>query len=468
MKLLPIFYSKSQFNIINKTDKNSLAATNPMVNYATLSPLTVDTVSFGRTAENAEALRELMKYGIPDLYTGKNVLDPKWLETLYARHFFAKPIKQIVKVLKPYEASLQKTERVFFGIVKGFTKSRPEYKLEDVIHAIAPKYNNILINQQTPIFDELFELSLYLPETYQKKFNALMKVVSKKMNYEPVLIPFNVKEFRYKLQRIAENDSAKKNETENIILRNMLQLSKKMLDLEKNHFNKCNMTNMKHSKKNKYEKNLIRKRADILTQIEMLRTGTSLNSNKELTLLFSRARSQIYNIPLQIPFNRKTFIIDLKEILKTLEDKKLAGLMIRTARKLPTSHDSLAAFIMKCQDYSSEEIGFAMTNSSGGNVDHLKPYSKNGKDSLENYAITTNYHNSERGERLMEEQLAKYPKIYQYAQKQVDRYIELYNSGIFKKVGLSKYYILNFAKTLYDLSPENKRLVLNLDKLNEN
>lgn len=468
MKLLPIFYSKSQFNIINKTDKSSPTAANPMINSARLAPLAVDTVSFGRTAENAEALRELMKYGIPDLYTGKNVLDPKWLESLYARHFFAKPIRQVVKVLKPYEESLQEKERAFFRIVKTFTKSKPEYKLEDVIHAIAPKYNNILINQQAPIFDELFGLSLFLPEAYQKKFNALMTIVFKKMNYEPVSIPFNVKEFRYKLQRIAENNSAKNNESENSILKRMYQLSKKMLDLENSRYNKCNVTNMRHSKKNKFEKTLIRKRADILTQIETLRTGTSLNNNKELTLLFSRARTQIYNIPLQIPFNRKTFIIDLKEILKTLEDKKLAGAMIKTARKLPTSHDSLAAFIMKCQDYSSEEIGFAMTNSSGGNVDHLLPYSKKGKDSLENYAITTNYHNSERGERLMEQQLAMYPKIYQYAQKQVDKYIELYNNGIFKKVGLSKYYILNFAKTLYDLSPENKKLVLNLDKLNEN
>ena len=81
MKILPI--SLNQYSIIparinNRNDYfqcNSVAL-NP--------PLKTDTVSFGRKAMNAEPLRALMAYGIPDMYSGKVVIDPKNLERFYS------------------------------------------------------------------------------------------------------------------------------------------------------------------------------------------------------------------------------------------------------------------------------------------------------------------------------------------------------------------------------------------------
>ena len=93
------------------------------------------------------------------------------------------------------------------------------------------------------------------------------------------------------------------------------------------------------------------------------------------------------------------------------------------------------------------------------------PFSKKGKDCIDNYGLTTAYYNSERGERAMEQQLILHPETYENCQKQVDRLIELCNKGVFKKVGLSKYYILNFVRTMYRLSPESNKMILNIDKL---
>ena len=108
-----------------------------------------------------------------------------------------------------------------------------------------------------------------------------------------------------------------------------------------------------------------------------------------------------------------------------------------------------------------------MVAGSAGSSDHLIPFVKNGKDNLQNYGISSAYYNSERAQRPMQQQLKKYPQTYENCQKQVDRLIELYNDGTFKKIGLPKHYITNFVRRMYNLSPEDNRLILNIDKLKQ-
>ena len=67
----------------------------------------------------------------------------------------------------------------------------------------------------------------------------------------------------------------------------------------------------------------------------------------------------------------------------------------------------------------------------------------------------------------MPQQLKQHPEIYQNAQKHINRLIELYNDGTFKKVGLTKWYITNLAKRLYRLSPPEKPIVVDLSKLKD-
>ena len=121
-----------------------------------LKPLPCDTVSFGRTAENAEALRALMAYGIPDMYSGKNVIDPKILEKFYSKHVFSRAIKNVIKIIKPFEKSLHTIESEFFSVVKTMAKANPQYKLADVIRKIAPEHNKKLLEIQQPIFCLLY------------------------------------------------------------------------------------------------------------------------------------------------------------------------------------------------------------------------------------------------------------------------------------------------------------------------
>lgn len=465
MRILPII--TNQLIEGRKNNQYDYSQYSSTVLNSPLRPIQTDTVSFKRKAENAEALRALMIYGIPDMYSGKNVISPKILETFYSKHAFSKPIKNIVKIMKPYEKCLHNVESDFFDIVKRFAKTNPQYKLDDVIIKIAPEHNKKLLEVQQPIFEELTLLSENMPLELQDEFNLMMSITYRKLCHEATTLPFSAKEFQYKLQRIADEVAQKNNNSENIALKKMIQIAKKLPD--KTPQEELNTKNIKsktrRNKKIRNNRNLVRKRADILTQIEIIASETSLKNNQELTKLLAQTRAKIYNIPLITPFNRKSFIYELQKITDKLEDTKLAHRMVQKATKLPTSHDNLSAFVMKCLEYSSDKIGYNMVVGSTGCIDHLVPFSKNGKDAIENYGICSSYYNSERAHRSIQQQLIKYPKTYEYCQKQVDKLIELYNNGIFKKVGLPKHYITNFAKRMYNLSPENNRLVLNLDKL---
>lgn len=432
-----------------------------------LKPLACDTVSFGRTAEHAEALRALMAHEIPDMYSGKIVIDPKILEKFYSRHVFSRAIKNVIKIIKPFEKSLHNVESQFFSIVKSISKSNPQYKLADVIRKIAPEHNRKLLEIQQPIFDELTEMSEKMPPELKQEFDSMMAIVYKKLSHEPVALPFSAREFYYKLQRIADEVATKNNTWERQTLKRMLQIAKKLPErtLQEENSLKDIKSKAKRNKKKKNDKSIIKRRADILTQIEIMAAETDLKNNHELTKLFARTRSKIYNIPIVIPFNRKSFIYELQKITSELEDTKLAHKMVQKAVSLPTSHDNLSAFVMKCVEYSSDKIGYNMVAGSAGSIDHLIPFVKNGKDDLQNYGISSAYYNSERAQRPMQQQLKKYPQTYENCQKQVDRLIELYNAGTFKKVGLPKHYITNFARRMYNLSPEDNRLVLDIDKL---
>ena len=66
-----------------------------------------------------------------------------------------------------------------------------------------------------------------------------------------------------------------------------------------------------------------------------------------------------------------------------------------------------------------------------------------------------------------DEWIRQNPQTYKNCQKYVDRLIELYNEGIFEKVGLEKDYIYYFAKRVKELSPKEKPMVLDLSKLKD-
>ena len=78
-------------------------------------------------------------------------------------------------------------------------------------------------------------------------------------------------------------------------------------------------------------------------------------------------------------FKRKTFIKDIEEFLMTVDDKSLQHRIIKEANRMPTSEDSVSAFIMKYKDRSPEEIGQRLIIFSSATLEHITPVSKDGE-----------------------------------------------------------------------------------------
>lgn len=460
MKILPVFFTNRTERTQN-VQKNSAPITMPK-----LQTLACDTVSFGRSAGNAEALRALMSYKVPGIYSGKVVIDPKIVEKILNNKVFSGSVKNIVKTLAPFESSLHTVEKSVFNLIKNQAKKSPDKKLDEVMREAAVFHDVKLRAIQQPIFDRLDAMSHDMPLEQQNQFLRLMNVVNKKIYREPIKIPFDKKDFQYKLKRITDELEIKNNKTELEFMKKIMHVAQQLPDDSIQNLSSTS-SKAKKNKKIRSQKNVSRRRGEIIRKIESLQLSSSLKNNEELTKLISRARSQIYDVPVVVNFNRKTFIYELQKIVNTLDDKKLAKRMIQQAVELPKSRENISAFIVKAANCSSEKIGFDLIEGSTGSIEHLVPFASKGNDSLENYAISTAYYNSERGNRTMPQQLKQHPEIYQNAQKHINRLIELYNDGTFKKVGLTKWYITNLAKRLYRLSPPEKPIVVDLSKLKD-
>lgn len=461
MRILANFTLKPILKI-NNCVTNPTQNTNPVI-----KTNACDSVSFGRSAGNAEVLRELMSYKIPDMYSGKIVIDPKTVEKLFENKVFSGSVKNIVKAIAPYEASLHTIEKEVFNLIKNKAKQSPDKKLDEVMKEISSGYDGKLRKLQQPIFSKLEIMAQDMPLAQRKQFAELMNLVNKKLVKEPVCVPFSANEFRYKLKRIADEINAKNNKTEMDAIKRITRMAQQISDIvDDDGTNPQNIhSKAKRIKKTKTKKTIMRKRSNILRKIENTQMDSPLKDNKELENLIAQTRSKIFNLPLVINFNRKSFIHDLQKITNTLNDRNLAKTMLQTASTLPKSRENVAAFIVKAANSSSEKIGYDLLEGSTGSIEHLIPFANKGKDSLENYGISTAYYNSERGNRNMEQQLLRHPETYRNCQKQVNRLIELYNNGTFEKIGLSKWYILNFARRMFRLSPPDNPLVLDLSKL---
>ena len=421
--------------------------------------LKVDTVSFGRTATNAEKMRCMFKYGMIDIHTGQKVIDPELFETFLQKGLFTQSVQSIVRTLTPLKNTLHNVEAQLFAHLEEYAKTRPLYRLDDIIQSLAPKAQSRLLELQRPIFDKLKALSVSMPFAQKEAFDSLMEMTEKQLENKPIAYKFSKKEFKYQLERIAQDIRNRGIKEEIKTTETLIKMSNKMpyMPSGRNY-------SRKRSKFNP-EKSIAQ--AAMIRQISGYFSRSVLKNDKALQDLFDNAKKQIFNIPMVIPFKRKTFNHTLKSITDTLEDKNLARELMKTASKLPTAQEELSAFIMKSSRNSSEKIGYDLLYGSVGAIDHLEPWSHGGADAIENYAFTSNALNSSRGNKTIATWLRLNPKTYKGTQKCINRLVELYEKGVLEKEGLTPWYIVFFARKMEKLSPEDKKFKADLGNLLE-
>ena len=420
--------------------------------------LQADTVSFsGRgSAPNAESLRKLLRYGIPDMYSDVILIDSDNVKDLLKRRVFSKSLRSVYRVLRNYRDSLFPVEKEVLSLIKAEAKRSPKSRLDEFIHKLVPYHSKKLSQIQQPIFAELDLLASQMPPDLLEQYNYLRYITNKKLSNEPVFIPFSVKEFQYKLGRIKERIAQTGKPYEIDSINKIIKLSNSVADISKEKRLSSNFP-MK-----KYE----RRQLDMVLKVSDYFERSLLKENKELRDLIEVSKSKVYKVPTNIKFNRKSFIYELQKITDRLEDKKLARRLEQVAVKLPTSKDNLSAFIMKAADRSAEQIGYDLLSGSIGAVDHLLAHHyKRGLDNIDNYGLSSAYMNSKKAHMSFSIFLRKNPEISEYCQAQTDRLIELANVGVFEEIGFSPNYIRSFARQILKLTKDDAPLILDTNAL---
>lgn len=450
MRILPINYFSPKINNHNDCSQYSVLRT---------PSLDVDTVCFkgGAQPQDITTLKKLLAYNIPDMYSGRIMLDPQEVERILQAKIFSKPLKKIILFLKKYEGSLFPVEHEIFSMLQKDAKTFPNIKLGDAVHRHTLEAMIDLRQKQAPIFAELTVTAQQLPPAQLVEFNQLMEITHNRLYDKSVVLPFSAKEFSYKLQRIFEGIKARGIPAEIKTMRKLINMSYSLPE-------SVTGRTKPHAKKPIDRTNSI---AGSLRQMTQISFFSPLRNDKELNDLLTQTKLKLYNIPLVAPFSRKSFIHDLKKILNNVDNPKLVRELEKIASKLPTAKEEVSAFIMKSATNSSEKIGYDLIFNSVGTAEHILPSKHGGSDFIGNIALASFAANSERGHRHMDTQLRIYPETYDNCQKYVDRLIELYNDGTFAKLGISRQYITGFANKMYKMSPPEKRMILDTSALKD-
>ena len=205
-------------------------------------------------------------------------------------------------------------------------------------------------------------------------------------------------------------------------------------------------------------------RSQIINRIEKIIRASILSEDKHLNTLIDNSKNRLNRKKVIIPFSRKNFIYDIDKMLKELPDEDLHKKMIAQAEKLPSSSNSLPAFIVKLRNESSERVAYKILDPSMASVEHILPASCGGPDEMKNFGCASRKMNTKRGSINFVEWLKQYPNIEKYCQRQMDKYIELANAGMFNGDDKKLQLIDNFKNAI--ITQSEGQIILDTSKFN--
>lgn len=436
-----------------------------------IKPLPCDMISFsGVYSDGAGVLKDLAEYGLTDLYTGLNLLPAKTLEHYQQKNSFDKDLSEVVKILEKHENCLLLVEHEVYTLLKEISQKQPTLKLDEALRTIYPEYQKKLLAIQQPIFEELIRAASKMPHKSFCEFMQLMNITNKKISKDPILLRFSAKEFIYKLERAALPIKSKNNKKEVRDMRKLIAAAREMFKDELKVKTRSRFLPARNQVM-PLKPEEIMKNYEKMQYLKMMFENSHISNNKDITRIFNTMSARIHYFPTIVPFQRKSFIYDLKKITHDLKDKELANELMNIAQKLPTSTDEVSAFIVKYANDTPSYIGYNLLAGIVRSIDHLVAKNKGGKNKLHNFGLSSARINRLKTNMPFDDWVRKHPEIYDNVQKHFDILIDLYNNGIFEKVSAGKkhkltvQYIYDLAETLKQISPAEKPIIIDLSKL---
>ena len=489
MKILPIiankFYNTGQVQTSHPLKTRS--------NIFVTNPIPFDTVSFTASRASGTPLKKLAEYGMPDMYTGKEMMSYGTLSRMLKNGVFSLPLNKLLPILEKYKDTLHETEQEVVKQLKNVEKKQPHIKITEAFQKLFPEQQRRLLNVQRPVFQELTQKACDMPRSFYDDFIDLMRYTNKKIAKDLTISHFSEKEFIYRLQQAAKQIKMTRRHTEITAVNHLIKEAKSLFGdqiEEKKKFGR-GIAAKKLKMEFQMQPAILKQNTQKIQYLREMFDKSYIKNNKEIRNIFDVTNAKIYGFPTFEPFKRQEFIYDLKNIVKYLKNKDLETEIIKIARELPTSSDNVSAFFVKHVNDTPEKIGYYLFKGSLSSIEHIEPripqvkedvIKKAGKkknkkaktdgnisqrNHINNYGLSSAYINSLRSNMPFEEWIRKNPQAYAACQKYVDRLIEHYKSGKFDKVGLSKSYIKTFAEKVKTQSPAEKPIILDLSKLND-
>lgn len=364
---------------INRTNCNSVSSsgTVPKFNTGVTNDVFVKTSPAFRSAtSNGKFLMKLSH--IRDPYSGVIILTPNEVDGISRAVSKKQSTAGKLHVLANYTESMLPVEKGMYGFFCEVNKKNKNLGFSEILKMQYPHAIKGLIMHQNEVFDKIEKASEVLS---QKNKNKVLNELAEAR--ERILLPeddlkhhFKRKTFINKLVRIQCND----------VLNNV---------------------------KNK---------------IETLPEDKQLRAKKD----YAKARYLINNVPHDQYVDNEHRPIDLvyrlhKKYVPNFKDEMAD--VIDISKTLPTSNDSMNAFVVKYADRSDGEICDRLILPSRASVEHVQADSLGGENEAANFILATSSRNSERGNMPIKEFIKKYPEIPKHTQEYMDDIIREGNRG---------------------------------------
>jgi len=393
---------------------------------------------------NSDFLKDLLNYNVPCLYCGEIMINPKEIHRIDSSDILAGPSKDAIKTLSKYYDRMHSKEKQIFKILSQLSETYPEKDFHDMLQEIRKDTLNMLRAEQAPIFDLLKSRASNLPYNEKNKFDVLISKTGDKLREVPTKVKFGRAEFAYKLGKLLEN----------IEDQDFVENLKLHIESDFPHYSEPGAKEIQ-----------LKMLSDVNKSVRRKLSEEDIKYSKSFRDLFDTSASKIKDEMIVDPFNKKTFIYDLNQLLLNLPASQRDHL-IRTAELLPTSNTSMAALIIKLSDTPAERIGLNLLYPSMGTIEHLKPRFCNGEDKLSNYALACSRDNAKRQHTKLFEYINNTPGSEFMIQNHFNSLIKIVKNGSFGKNKKIVKYIADLKNTIKEES--NGMYEPDISKLNNN
>lgn len=364
---------------INKTNCNPVSQSSsvPKFNTGVTNDVFIkSSPSFGSATSNGKFLMKLKR--IRDPYSGVVILMPNEVDGISRAVSKKTTTASKLHVLGEYTESMLPVERGMYSFFCEANKKNKDLGFSEILRTQYPYAIKGLILHQNRVFDTIENASEKLsPKNKQRVFEELSEARDR------ILLP--EEDFKHRFKRKT--------------------FINKLVNIQ------CNDILDRVNKK-----------------IEALPQEKLLKARKD----YATARYAINNMPHDQYIDNEHRPIDLVRNLRKKYAPKTKDEMaqvIEIAKTLPTSNDSMNAFVVKYADRCDNEICNRLILPSRASVEHVQADSLGGENEAANFILATSSRNSERGNMPIKEFIKKYPEIPKYTQQYMDDIIREGNRG---------------------------------------